>query len=243
MDSAKPVRLQAYLAKAGIASRRACERIILQGRVSLNGRVVVELGTKVGTGDEVRCDGRVVTQAERLIYVALNKPPGYLCASSDAYGRKLAIDLLKKDIPERLYNVGRLDYRSSGLIFFTNDGNFARSVSHPSSRIEKEYFVETDKELPDSLLDEFKRGIMIDGEPYKMHDFTKTSSHTAHVVLVEGKNREIRKVLESRGIRPLRLHRIRIGNYSIQGIASGNYESMDDEAVGSILTLAEGKRA
>ena len=135
------VRLQAYLARCGVASRRASEAIILEGRVSLNGRTVRELGTKMHPGDLVELDGKPLKLEERKIYLALHKPEGYICSSSDPQGRPMAKDLLPQSITERVYNVGRLDLRSSGLILFTNDGGFAAKVGHPSAQIEKEYIV------------------------------------------------------------------------------------------------------
>ena len=243
MDSEeKKIRLQLFLARAGIASRRAAEALITQGRVSVNGKVTIELGTKGVEGDSVTFDGRPVTPASTMVYVALNKPAGYLCSSADGYGRKLAIDLLKPHFGERLFNIGRLDYRSSGLILFTNDGDFARRVSHPSAMIEKEYIVETDKVVPDELLERFKRGIEVEGESYRLKSYVKTSPYTVHIILVEGKNREIRKVLDSSGVRPLRLHRVRIGSVSIEGLASGEYRPLAASEIASLSSASGGNR-
>jgi 23S rRNA pseudouridine2605 synthase len=241
MDSDdKTIRLHAYLARAGVASRRACEALILQGHVQVNGSLVTEMGVKVGPSDEVRFDGAVVSPAANLVYIALNKPPGYLCASSDGYERKLAIDLLKPFFRERLFNVGRLDYRSSGLILFTNDGAFDRRISHPSAMIEKEYVVETDREIPDLLLENFKKGVVVEGETYRLKEYRKTSPFMVHIVLIEGKNREIRKVLDSSGVRPLRLHRIRIGGINLEGLSSGEYRLLTEAEVASLSALAGG---
>ena len=132
-------RLQAFWAHAGVASRRASEKIILEGRVSVNGSVVTELGTKVKAGDKVCVDGKPVFAEAEKRYVLLNKPVGYVCSMSDEKGRPVAADLLKDKYKERLYNVGRLDMFSCGLIIFTNDGDFAKILSHPSAEIEKEY--------------------------------------------------------------------------------------------------------
>ena len=127
----KSVRLQVFLARSGVASRRASEKIILDGRVSVNGTVVTELGTKVTPDDKVLLDGKEISLEETMRYVLLNKPKGYVCSSNDEKGREKAIDLLKENYSERLYNVGRLDMFSSGLIIFTNDGDFASVLSHP----------------------------------------------------------------------------------------------------------------
>ena len=131
-NSQDSIRLQAYLAHCGVASRRASEQIILDGRVSVNGTVVTELGTKVSAGDDVKVDGKPVHLESRKCYVLLNKPAGFVCSASDEKGRQVAADLLKDSYKERLYNVGRLDMYSKGMILFTNDGDFAAKLSHPT---------------------------------------------------------------------------------------------------------------
>ena len=147
-SNSENIRLQAFLAHCGVASRRASEKIILDGRVSVNGDVVTELGTKVSPSDKVLVDGKEIHLEESKRYVLLNKPLGYVCSQSDEKGRPIAVDLLKSKYKERLYNVGRLDMFSHGAIIFTNDGDFAAKLSHPSAEIEKEYLVETSFALP-----------------------------------------------------------------------------------------------
>ena len=137
-ESTEPIRLQAFLAHAGVASRRASEKIITDGRVTVNGEAVTELGTKVTVKDTVCVDGKPVALEAAKRYVLLNKPAGYVCSQSDEKGRPCAVDLLKSAYSERLYNVGRLDMYSQGAILFTNDGDFAARLSHPSAEIEKE---------------------------------------------------------------------------------------------------------
>ena len=131
------VRLQVYLAHAGVASRRACEKIIAEGRVSVNGTLVTDMGSKVRASDTVLLDGKPVQPEARKRYVLLNKPAGFVCTLSDEKGRPTAADLLKEAYSERLYNIGRLDMFSSGAILFTNDGDFAAKIEHPSAQIEK----------------------------------------------------------------------------------------------------------
>ena len=138
-DQKKEMRLQQFMARCGVASRRASEQIILDGRVSVNGKLITELGTKVSLGDEVFVDNQQIFLEETKRYVLLNKPAGYVCSLSDEKGRQIALDLIKDKYSERLYNVGRLDMFSSGLIIFTNDGDFAAKLSHPSAELEKEY--------------------------------------------------------------------------------------------------------
>ena len=161
--SEEVVRLQVYLAHCGVASRRACEKIILDGRVTVNGSVVTEMGVKVSSKDKICVDGKSVFLEKRKHYVLLNKPAGYVCSLSDEKGRPVAADLLKEAYSERLYNVGRLDMFSQGLIIFTNDGDFAARLSHPSAELEKEYVVDTSLNIPSDLAVRFEKGIRPQG--------------------------------------------------------------------------------
>jgi 23S rRNA pseudouridine2605 synthase len=215
------LRLQVYLAHAGIASRRAAEEIIAQGRVSVNGVVISGQGNRVFPGDKVLLDGKEVKTESRQVYLALNKPPGYICSSSDPQGRPLAIELLPDEIRERLYNVGRLDFMSCGLIFFTNDGEFASRLGHPSSCIEKEYVVEATGHIPDSLIEAFEKGITIEDVHYQAQFIERLDSRTVRVVLIEGKNREIRRVFSHFHLHPFRLRRTRIGPVKLGELEEG----------------------
>ena len=206
------IRLQAYLAHCGVASRRASEQIILDGRVCVNGQVVTALGTKVSDGDTVTVDGKRVHLEERKCYVLLNKPAGFVCSSSDEKGRQVAADLLRDSYKERLYNVGRLDMYSKGMILFTNDGDFAAKLSHPSSQIEKEYIVETSQDVTE--------------ETAKIR-----------IVLIEGKNREIRRMLESQNIGTRSLVRVRIGNVNLDDLRPGEHRNLTAQEVKGLLAL------
>jgi 23S rRNA pseudouridine2605 synthase len=240
-EAEKPrrLRLQVFLARAGVASRRASEDLILQGRVTVNGETVRVLGTKAGEGDEVRLDGALLAMENRFHYLALNKPPLYLCASSDPEGRPLAKSLLPQDIGERLYNVGRLDYRSSGLILFTNDGNFAGRVGHPSGNIEKEYLVEASGAIPDSVLEAFQQGVEIEGELFRCRRIERLGRKSLRIVLVEGKNREIRRVFSHFHLHPERLQRIRIGPVLLGGLEEGKSRPLTQEEL-SFLNSRQG---
>lgn len=235
------IRLQAFLAHCGVASRRASEKIILEGRVSVNGQVVTELGTKVTSDDIVLVDGKPVKLEENKRYVLLNKPAGYVCSNSDEQGRDSAIDLLKEYYSERLYNVGRLDMFSSGLIIFTNDGDFAARLSHPSSELEKEYIVDSSLPLPRNLAEEFMHGVRIDGVFYKCKFAKELNSHRMQIVLIEGKNREIRRVFESRNVAIKRLVRVRIGNVEMNKLAAGGHRDLTQEEVKGLLAICRNK--
>ena len=158
-NSKEEVRLQVFLAHAGVASRRASEKIILDGRVAVNGLVVTELGTKVSSKDKITLDGKELSLEEQKRYVLLYKPLGYVCTQSDEKGRPCAVDLLREKYSERLYNVGRLDMFSHGALLFTNDGDFAARLSHPSAEIEKEYVVESSLPLPRYLAEHEPSGL------------------------------------------------------------------------------------
>jgi len=209
-DDNSAVRLQVFLAHAGIASRRAAEKLIAEGRITVNGIKITIPGEKVLPGDEVRFDGKIVKTENRLVYLVLNKPPQYICSSYDPQGRALAISLLPK-YKERLYSIGRLDYMSQGLIIFTNDGKFAARLGHPRMEIEKEYLVDSTVPISDWIVEEFSRGVIVDGVLYKPVLVEKTGRKSLRIILVEGKNREIRRVFSHYHLHAERLERIRIG--------------------------------
>jgi 23S rRNA pseudouridine2605 synthase len=213
-------RLQVFLAHAGVASRRAGEALIQAGRVTVNGEVIRVLGPRVSPDDRVEVDGRVVRPEERMHYLALNKPAGYICASSDPQGRPLALELLSP-LKERLYSVGRLDLRSSGLIIFTNDGEFAARLGHPGSQIEKEYLVESTVPVSGEAVAEFLAGVLIDGEWYRAKRIERLGRKSIRVVLIEGKNREIRRVFSHFHLHAEKLMRIRIGPVVLGALAEG----------------------
>ena len=233
------VRLQAFLAHSGVASRRASEKIILDGRVTVNGAAVTELGTKVTEKDEVCVDGKKVTPEAKKRYVLLYKPLGYVCSQSDEKGRPCAVDILRDTYKERLYNVGRLDMFSHGAIIFTNDGDFAAKLSHPSAEIEKEYIVESSLPLPRYLAEDFEKGIRVEGVFYKAKYAEELNSHRMRVVLIEGKNREIRRVFENAGISIRNLCRVRIGNIELEGLTPGQFRELRESEVQGLLKLCK----
>ena len=235
---AEPIRLQVYLAHAGVASRRACEKIIAEGRVSVNGTLVIDMGSKVRTGDTVLLDGKPVHPEARKCYVLLNKPAGFVCTLSDEKGRPTAADLLKETYSERLYNIGRLDMFSSGAILFTNDGDFAAKIEHPSAQIEKEYVIETTQDFPPELLTRFERGIRVDGIFYKCRSAAAINRRKLRIVLVEGKNREIRRVLDSFNCTIKRLVRVRIGNLELGTLKAGEFRDLTAKERQALLVSA-----
>ena len=225
------LRLQVYLARCGVGSRRACEVFITDGRIQVNGHTVTRLGEKVSPADRVTMDGRKVTPARTQVYIALHKPPGFLCAATDPQGRPVARTLFSSVIKERLFHVGRLDFLSSGLILYTNDGEFSKIVSHPRAQIEKEYLVETGKVIDDDFLRRYQKGIRVGDLTYRCTSYRLRGPHSATITLTEGKNREIRNVFASRNIRLKRVHRLRIGPITLRGIPAGHFRRLTERAV------------
>ena len=238
-DNNSELRLQVYLAHCGVASRRASEKIILDGRVSVNGNIITELGTKVTFKDSVSVDGKEIHLETTKRYILLNKPAGYVCSSSDEKGRAVAADLLKEKYSERLYNVGRLDMYSKGMILFTNDGDFAKKLSHPSSQMEKEYIVETSQDIPENFPSDFQKGFRIDGVFYKCKKCFILKPRKVKIILVEGKNREIRNVLEAANIGTKSLVRVRIGNVLLNDLKPGESRELTNDEVQGLLALCK----
>ena len=234
-----PLRLQVFLSHAGVASRRASEDLILQGKITVNGVTVTKLGTKVQSEDIIRVDGKQIAKEKVFHYIMLNKPPGFLCSSKDPEGRPLALELLPAAIAERLYNVGRLDYQSSGMIFFTNDGDFAAVLGHPRSEIEKEYFVESTVPVPDRAIDDFLRGVTIAGEHFKALHIIRLGKKSIRIILIEGKNREIRKVFSHFHLHPSLIRRIRIGNVELGDLPEGQTRPLSIKEISSLTVKKE----
>lgn len=229
------IRLQVYLARCGVASRRASENLILNGRVSVDDKIITELGTKVSGKEKICLDGKQIFPEAEKRYILLNKPEGYVCSLADEKDRPIAASLLKDTYTERLYNIGRLDMLSGGAILFTNDGDFSAKVEHPSSEIEKEYEVITVFEYPDEVLQKFLRGVRIEGVFYKALSAERISKNKMRIVLIEGKNREIRRVLKFFNIKIKKLTRVRIGCVHLSDLPSGKHRPLTSEEIKGLL--------
>ena len=232
------VRLQKYLSESGVASRRASEEIILAGRVKVNGSVVSVLGSKVDPShDHVMVDGRPVTPRRKL-YIALNKPRGYICTRGEEGSRNRIGDLLPREW-EDLFSVGRLDCQSEGLIFLTNDGDFCLKLTHPRYGIYKTYMAQVEGRVDQEMLMKFTRGIESDGELLKAHSARLYSANnTSSVIelqLAEGKNREVRRLFESQGLIVSRLQRVRIGPIKLGELPAGKWRALTVPEIKSLL--------
>jgi len=233
-----PVRLQKFLAEAGVGSRRACEKLIQKGRVTVNARLVTELGTKVEpNADRVAVDSNLVT-AERKLYIALHKPRGVFCTSHDTHGRKRVLDLLPPTLP-RLYTVGRLDADSEGLLLLTNDGSFSLQLTHPRYKRPKKYCVQVAGVWGEETTTRLLNGIVSEGERLRAESVAqlRTSSDASELELIicEGKKRQIRRMMAAVGHPVQRLVRVAIGNLTLGNLKLGQWRYLTNEEVHQLL--------
>lgn len=213
------MRLQKFLSTAGFSSRRKAETFILEGRVSVNGVVITELGSKIDPqSDRVEVDGKPITVEQPLIYIAINKPKGVV-TSCEQKNDRIIMDLI--DISERVYPVGRLDKDSSGLLLLTNDGRLHHRLSHPSFDHEKEYEITVASPIPDGALKHMEKGLPMMGTKTRPARIKRLSPQRFRMVLQEGKNRQIRRMLRKVGHQVTDLKRIRVANIRLGNLAEG----------------------
>ena len=233
------VRLQKFLAEAGVASRRACELVITEGRVRVNGKAVTLLGTKVNPDrDEVTVDGTPL-RVKRKLYIALNKPPGYVCTRKDELNRRTIHDLLPREW-DNLHSVGRLDADSEGLIFLTNDGDFTLKLTHPRYGVRKKYIALVEGRVEPPLLKKFTAGVMHEGDLLKAEKVKLLSANNSHseveLELAEGKNREVRRLFETIGLVVVRLARVQVGKIPIAELPAGKWRTLTETEIKSLLS-------
>ncbi|MGD8368544.1 MAG: pseudouridine synthase [Desulfobacterales bacterium] len=229
-----PVRLQKYLSSAGVCSRRKGEEMIVAGRVSVNGAVVTELGTKVDPGkDRVAVDGTPVQEDETRIYIALHKPAGTVTSCRQP-GDPVVVDLV--DVAERVYPVGRLDKDSTGLLLLTNDGRIHHRLSHPSFDHEKEYEVKVDRPMSDADLSRMAAGMPVLGSRTRPAEVERISGRRFRIVLKEGRNRQIRRMVRKLGRRVVRLKRIRVAGIRLGRLAEGKWRYLSRNEIRSLLS-------
>ena len=229
------MRLQKYLASCGVASRRNAEQMILDGRVSVNGEIVRVLGTQLDElSDTVQVDGCIVRPETEKHYLAYNKPVGEVTTVSDPEGRATVMDRFR-DYPVRLFPVGRLDYDSEGLLLLTNDGELMNKVLHPSFEIQKSYLTKVSNNVSDQEIRMLRKGVIIDGKltsPAEVrlirHD---TFSTDLLITIHEGRNRQVRKMIEAVGHQVVRLKRVRFGPVQLGDLPSGMWRKLTDEEI------------
>jgi pseudouridine synthase len=233
-------RLQKVLAAAGIASRRECEGIIIAGRVKVNGEKVEKLGVKVSPKDKVEVDGRIVQQSEPKVYLILNKPAGYVTTVKDPEGRKKVLDLIK-NMPYRIYPIGRLDFATEGLLLLTNDGDFAQFLTKPSNKIMKTYLALVKGVPGKEALKLLREGVALqDGitAPAKAKIVQIIGGNAViEISIYEGKNRQIRRMMEAIGNPVLSLIRTKIGKLELGNLKKGDYRFLTAEEIKIIKSM------
>lgn len=232
-------RLQKYMAECGVASRRKCEEIILSGRVRVNNVIVTDMGFKVDREkDIIYLDGQLLKLEEKKVYIALNKPIGYLSTVKDDRGRKTLLDLVKAE--ERIYPIGRLDYDTSGLIILTNDGEIYNKVIHPRQIVKKKYIAVIQGVPRESEIEKFHSGIDIGGyitAPAQFRILKKEKNNCeVEIIIHEGKNRQIRRMCEAINHPVISLKRVAIGNINLHNLKLGSWRYLTDKE----LTYLEG---
>jgi 23S rRNA pseudouridine2605 synthase len=220
------VRINQFLARSGVASRRNVEELILNGRVLVNGKITTDLFTQIDTDkDRVEFDGRVIVLPKHRYYL-LNKPAGYMVTKFDPHAEKTIFELLPPD--DTLFAAGRLDKETRGLIVITNDGVFGQKLVHPTSKIQKEYLVKTDKQVSSESLDRLKNGVMLDTRLARAVEATKEADGRIKVVLEEGRNRIVRRMFSELGYSVTDLQRIRIGSIHLGEIKEGSWRELTE---------------
>lgn len=232
------MRLQKYMASCGVASRRTAEKMIAEGRVSVNGETVTEMGVQVEDGDTVRLDGQVIRPEEIKKYVMYHKPAGEVTTVSDPEGRKCVLDHFR-DYPVRLYPVGRLDYDSEGLLLLTNDGALTERLLHPSHQVDKTYLARVTGTVTPEELQRLRRGILLDDHrtaPAKARLLKQeTFASQVLVTIHEGRNRQVRRMFEETGHQVMQLRRVRFGPLELGELRRGEWRELTEEEIRKLM--------
>ncbi len=223
------MRLNKYIAHSGWCSRRAAEELIRSGRVTINGHLVMDLATRVTEGQVVSVDGVAIGLEQDLVYYLVNKPVGYTSTVTDPHAEKTVLDLV--DSPYRVYPVGRLDKDSHGLILLTNDGALANALTHPKYDVPKTYVIATDKPLTKEEEERFRSGVILDGKKTAPAALSSAEGEIGvyEVILREGRNRQIRRMIQSFGREVVELTRVAMGPIQLGDLPSGSWREMTDE--------------
>jgi len=238
-------RLQKVLANAGVASRRAAEKLIVEGRVTVNGHSVTRLGTRVDPdNDAIQVDGkRIPGVSSTPVYLILNKPQGYITTLSDPEGRPTVLDLLGK-VKGRVYPVGRLDYHSEGLLLFTNDGEMARALMHPRTAVPKTYLVKVQGRPSEESLARLRNGVVLDGRrslPAKVHLVRHTPNSWVEITVVEGRKHQVKRMCMVIGHRVMKLRRIRYAGLRLGDLRSGRHRLLTPREVDGLQRTLRGR--
>ncbi len=234
------MRLNKYIASAGICSRRKADELIENGNVKVNGAVIKEMGHQVEEGDRVTVNGKLIEAAGKKVYVAVNKPLGYITSMDDDKGRATVAELVK-DIPERLFPVGRLDYNTTGLLIMTNDGELTYTLTHPRHEVYKTYVAKVAGVLSDTRLAKLRKGVDIGGfvtSPAKVTVLKQMPRHAiVEISIREGKNRQVRKMFAAVGNKVQSLERTAIGEIRLGRLMEGHYRKLTRQEVEYLKNL------
>ncbi len=231
------VRLQKYIAMSGAASRRAAEKLIEDGRISVNGEKIIEQGVKVEIGaDLIALDGKEIKIKNKKYYIMLNKPVGYVSTAKDQFERPTVVDLIREDLGDvRMFPVGRLDYETEGLLLMTNDGDFTYRVTHPKFHIDKTYIATIKGGVTKGGINKLKSGVIIDGyktSPAQAEILDAFDGHTMiKITIHEGKNRQVRKMFEAIGCTVTALQRIQIGTVELGNLPLGRWRYLTSHEI------------
>jgi len=226
------VRLNRFLAAAGLGSRRHCDELIAAGRVTINGKVCTNFSAQPGARDHVKVDDKLVHTVPSLT-IMLNKPAGFVSTRKDPHARDTVFDLIPGKFPH-LFTIGRLDAQTQGLLLLTNDGELAQQLSHPRFKVDKEYEVTLDRPWDPALAPKLERGFPLDGQRAKIAQIRSRSSTRLRVILRQGINRQIRRMFETVGYRVERLLRIRIGNLRLGDLPCGHWRALTKSELQSL---------
>ena len=228
------MRLNKFIADAGICSRRKADEMIKEGRVTVNKHEAI-IGMEITTEDVVRVDGERIRVNVVHEYYMLNKPKRVLCSNEDKFGRKLAIDYIKSK--KRLFTYGRLDYMTEGLIIISNDGEVYNHVMHPRKKLYKSYIAKLDREIEEKDMDALKYGVVIDGKRTAPAKVKRIDKKEIRIAIFEGRNRQIRKMVEILGYTVNSLKRVKIGELSLGNLQVGDYRKLTEEEVKYLKSL------
>ena len=231
MENDNRERLVKFLSSAGVSSRRAAGDLVKSGRVAVNGRTVLEPGTRISATDRVTLDGTPVHPADTRLYLMLHKPRGYVCTNSDPHAEHRAVDLIRLDPPVRLFSAGRLDKESEGLLLFSNDGDYVEQLTHPRYEILKQYHVRLTRDLSAAELTRIRSGIADENDMLRVRAIERIGKARYRITLNEGKKREIRRITAAVGAPTVELKRVRIGDLELGALPAGQWRKLTPEEV------------